>query len=159
MIGFIEIGKENSSADYTEHEDLSDSEKEDIIDDELALLKNKLETSSHLNKLLAQYKNRKGKLERNDLAMSILSYMYDLYLEDGNDLYSVYHVFDSKIDFILKVKEHTQYLGSIGNSRISEAYSCLNNLRCFSIKKAIPRNTEKFGNQKKYLVQIKRIKF
>lgn len=157
-VEFIKIDEKFSSADYTEFVDLSDSEKEDIAENEITLLKNKLKQISHLNKLLTRYQNQKGKGIKNDLAISILSYMYDLYLKDGNDFYSVYHVFDSKYDFIDKVKEHTNYLGGINDQRISEAFTALRSLRCIKTKKCVPKNTKKFGSDKKYLVQIMKIK-
>jgi hypothetical protein len=146
------------SDDETNLDDMSDSEKEDFIDDELALIKKKLQFIKKQNNLLIKSKNLKKAGITSMLSLSIMELMLGLYAKDGMLHYSKEHVFDSQLDFIENVIEVSGYGGSTSESTFSLALNELRFLGCFNANLGYPNDINKFGDGQKYIVQMKRLK-
>jgi hypothetical protein len=149
--------------DTTDYSDLSDSEKEEVSDDEIEkyirCLNKKLKNTSALHKNISTYTASRGQgKQRNDLSVAILDYLFGLYLSQNVEFYSVKHVFDSQTDFLERVAEYSNYRGAINEDAYQKAKGNLKPYRCLKIESKAAKDKERFGTSKKFIVQMKKLK-
>ena len=139
--------------------DLSDSDKEDYVDEVIDKLHIRNKKLSRLNKGMTQYDNMSGMGVGNQLASAILRYLYQLYIELNLDFYSVVFVFKDREHFLHSLKETTGYKKTVNEQSFCTAKRKLRDFRCIRASDDNSTPLKLKGYEGKFLIQLKSLKF